>query len=63
VAGVPISDALGQYGIQHDDFRTTIESEVRYANITISKVLKPANTESEWFAHGSPKSCCVTNAL
>jgi L-lactate dehydrogenase len=35
VAGVPISDALGQYGIQHDDFRTTIESEVRYANITI----------------------------
>src|ERR1700741_3498748 len=36
VGGVPISDALGQSGHQHeDDFRTTIENEVRYANITI----------------------------
>src|ERR1700680_2616394 len=36
VAGVPISDALGQCGLQHDDdFRATIENEVRYANITI----------------------------
>jgi L-lactate dehydrogenase len=36
VGGVPISDALAQRGLQHDeDFRTTIENEVRYANITI----------------------------
>jgi L-lactate dehydrogenase len=36
VGGVPISDALGQSGHQReDDFRTTIENEVRYANITI----------------------------
>jgi L-lactate dehydrogenase len=36
VGGVPISDALGQSGHQcEDDFRTTIENEVRYANITI----------------------------
>jgi L-lactate dehydrogenase len=36
VGGVPISDALGQCGIAHDDdFRATIENEVRYANITI----------------------------
>jgi L-lactate dehydrogenase len=36
VAGVPISDALGQYGLQQDgDFHATIENEVRYANITI----------------------------
>src|ERR1700704_1996151 len=36
VGGVPISDALGQRGIEHDDdFRATIENEVRYANITI----------------------------
>jgi L-lactate dehydrogenase len=36
VGGVPISDALGQCGLQHDDnFRATIENEVRYANITI----------------------------
>jgi L-lactate dehydrogenase len=35
VAGVPISDALGQRGLQHDDLRATIENEVRYANITI----------------------------
>jgi L-lactate dehydrogenase len=35
VAGVPISDALGQCGLQDDDFRATIENEVRYANITI----------------------------
>jgi L-lactate dehydrogenase len=36
VGGVPITDALGQCGIQHDDdFRATIENEVRYANITI----------------------------
>ena len=36
VGGVPIANALGQYGLQHDDdFRTTIENEVRYANITI----------------------------
>jgi L-lactate dehydrogenase len=36
VGGVPISDALEQFGLQHDDdFRATIENEVRYANITI----------------------------
>src|SRR5229473_3605931 len=36
VGGVPISDALGQCGHPHDDdFRATIENEVRYANITI----------------------------
>jgi L-lactate dehydrogenase len=36
VGGVPIADALGQCGAQHDDgFRATIEKEVRYANITI----------------------------
>jgi L-lactate dehydrogenase len=35
VAGVPISDALDQCGLKHDDFHTTIEKEVRYANITI----------------------------
>src|SRR6266403_2828769 len=36
VGGVPISDALEQCGLRHDDdFRATIEKEVRYANITI----------------------------
>jgi L-lactate dehydrogenase len=36
VGGVPIADALGQCGVVHDDdFRATIEKEVRYANITI----------------------------
>jgi L-lactate dehydrogenase len=36
LGGVPISDALRQCGLQHDeDFRATIENEVRYANITI----------------------------
>jgi L-lactate dehydrogenase len=36
VGGVPIADALGQCGLAHDDdFRATIEKEVRYANITI----------------------------
>jgi L-lactate dehydrogenase len=35
VGGVPISDALKQCGLEHDDFRATIENEVRYANITI----------------------------
>jgi len=36
MGGVPISDALGQCGFEHDDdFRAAIESEVRYANITI----------------------------
>jgi L-lactate dehydrogenase len=36
VGGVPISEALGQCGLaQEDDLRTTIENEVRYANITI----------------------------
>ena len=36
VGGVPISDAVGQCGLPHDDdFRATIEEEVRYANITI----------------------------
>jgi len=36
VGGVPISDALGQCRLPHnDDFRATIEKEVRYANITI----------------------------
>jgi L-lactate dehydrogenase len=36
VGGVPISEALTQSGHQReDDFRTTIENEVRYANITI----------------------------
>src|SRR5712672_4257692 len=34
VGGVPISDALRQCGLQHDDsFRAAIENEVRYANI------------------------------
>src|SRR3977135_821353 len=33
---IPISDALGQCGLPHDDdFRATIEKDVRYANITI----------------------------
>ena len=36
VGGVPISAALEQCGLRHDDdFRATIEKEVRYANITI----------------------------
>jgi L-lactate dehydrogenase len=36
VGGVPITDALRQSGHQRqDDFRTTVENEVRYANITI----------------------------
>ena len=36
VGGVPISDALEQFGLmQGDDIRATIENEVRYANITI----------------------------
>jgi L-lactate dehydrogenase len=36
VGGVPIVDALGQCGLEHEgDFRATIENEVRYANITI----------------------------
>jgi L-lactate dehydrogenase len=36
VGGVPISDALGQWGLmQEGDVRATIENEVRYANITI----------------------------
>jgi L-lactate dehydrogenase len=36
VGGVPISNALEQFGFQQDnDFHTTIENEVRYANITI----------------------------
>jgi L-lactate dehydrogenase len=36
VGGVPIANALGQCGLAHDnDFRATIEKEVRYANITI----------------------------
>jgi L-lactate dehydrogenase len=36
VGGAPISDALGQSGHQHEvDLRTTVENEVRYANITI----------------------------
>jgi L-lactate dehydrogenase len=36
VGGVPIRDAVGQFGLQHDDdFQATIENEVRYANIAI----------------------------
>jgi L-lactate dehydrogenase len=35
VGGVPISGALGQSRLQHDDFRATIEDDVRYANIAI----------------------------
>jgi L-lactate dehydrogenase len=36
VGGIPISDAFRQRGLRHDnDFRTAIENEVRYANITI----------------------------
>jgi L-lactate dehydrogenase len=36
VGGVPVADALTQCGLEHDDdFRATIENEVRYANITI----------------------------
>src|SRR4029077_15522385 len=35
VGGVPISDALAQSGLMHEDIRATIEHEVRYANITI----------------------------
>jgi L-lactate dehydrogenase len=35
VGGVPIPDAFGQCGLKHDDIRTAIENEVRYANIAI----------------------------
>jgi L-lactate dehydrogenase len=36
VGGVPIAEALAQSDLQRDDdFRATIENEVRYANITI----------------------------
>jgi L-lactate dehydrogenase len=35
VGGVPISDALGGNDLKPADIRTTIEEEVRYANITI----------------------------
>jgi L-lactate dehydrogenase len=35
VGGVPVSDALRQFGLVQDDIRATIENEVRYANITI----------------------------
>lgn len=36
VGAVPLADLLGQYSLEYDDdFRATIENEVRYANITI----------------------------
>jgi L-lactate dehydrogenase len=36
VGGVPLSDVIGQYGHRYnDDFRAKIETDVRYANITI----------------------------
>jgi L-lactate dehydrogenase len=35
VGGVPITDVFEQCGLKHDDIRASIESEVRYANITI----------------------------
>jgi L-lactate dehydrogenase len=35
VGGVPISDVLGGNDLKPADIRTTIEEEVRYANITI----------------------------
>jgi L-lactate dehydrogenase len=36
VGGVPLSDVIGQYGYRYnDDFRAKIETDVRYANITI----------------------------
>src|SRR5271169_4873084 len=35
VGGVPILDALGQYGLEQGDIRAAIENEVRFANITI----------------------------
>ena len=36
VAGVPLADALGRFGLRYDDeFRKKIENDVRYANITI----------------------------
>src|SRR6202171_528392 len=35
VSGVPILDALSQLGLDRTDFQSSIEKEVRYANITI----------------------------
>jgi L-lactate dehydrogenase len=35
VGGVPIADALVQCGLKQDDLRSSIEREVRFANITI----------------------------
>jgi L-lactate dehydrogenase len=35
VSGVPILDALSQLGLDRNDFQSSIEKEVRYANITI----------------------------
>ena len=36
VAGVPLSDAIGHFGLRYgDEFRKKIENDVRYANITI----------------------------
>jgi L-lactate dehydrogenase len=35
VGGIPIPDARGQRGLRDDGFRTAIEKEVRFANITI----------------------------
>jgi L-lactate dehydrogenase len=35
VGGVPITDAMVQCGLKQDDIRSSIEKEVRFANITI----------------------------
>jgi L-lactate dehydrogenase len=35
VGGVPIIDALVQCGLENNDIRSSLENEVRFANITI----------------------------
>ncbi|MET8435110.1 hypothetical protein ABZV61_20400 [Streptomyces sp900116325] len=35
VGGIPVTDLLGQHGRPVDDIRREVESDIRYANITI----------------------------
>jgi len=51
-----VLDALAERDLPIENFRRSIEHDVRYANIAIIEGTTPANTASGWYRRGSPRS-------
>ncbi len=61
IGGMPVPDLLARRGLKLDEFRQSIEHDVRYANITIIEGIGASQYGIGMSQPASRKWCCVTN--